>query len=304
MSIEQRIESLVTDNEVVLFMKGDRRQPQCGFSATVVGILDEFLAEYTTVDVLADADIREGVKAYSNWPTIPQLYVQGTFVGGCDIVREMDAAGELGDTLGKQAKPTITPEVVLTDAAMNALLGYHDGQGKLMFRLKASAHFQYEMDFDVPCPGDVRIEAFGCTLLIDKASARRVDGVTIDFVENVGGGGFKIDNPNEPPKVKSMTPADLKRRMDDGAPMQIFDVRTSEECATAKFEEAMPLDEAGKALLDKLDKQTALVLLCHHGMRSQAAAEHCLRMGFSDVYNLVGGIDAWSTDIDPSVPRY
>lgn len=90
-----RIESLVGSDHVVLFMKGTRRQPQCGFSATVVRALDELLPEYTTVDVLADPAVRQGIKAYADWPTIPQLYVRGEFVGGCDIVREMYASGEL-----------------------------------------------------------------------------------------------------------------------------------------------------------------------------------------------------------------
>jgi monothiol glutaredoxin len=84
-------------------MKGNRRMPQCGFSATVVQILDHLIPEYTTVDVLQDPEVREGIKAYTQWPTIPQLYVKGEFVGGCDIVREMFQTGELQKTLGVEA---------------------------------------------------------------------------------------------------------------------------------------------------------------------------------------------------------
>ena len=100
----QRIEKLIGSDRVVLFMKGDRNVPQCGFSATVVQILDRLLPEYTTVDVLADPRIREGIKAFSDWPTIPQLYVGGEFLGGCDIVREMYTSGELQQTLGQAAR--------------------------------------------------------------------------------------------------------------------------------------------------------------------------------------------------------
>ncbi|RLB51304.1 MAG: Grx4 family monothiol glutaredoxin, partial [Deltaproteobacteria bacterium] len=100
MSIHVRIEGLVASDEVVLFMKGSRAQPQCGFSAKVVDILDDYLDEYATVDVLADAAIREGVKAFSDWPTIPQLYVKGELVGGSDIVRELKENGELEGILG------------------------------------------------------------------------------------------------------------------------------------------------------------------------------------------------------------
>ena len=96
----QRIDELVQKNRVLLFMKGERGNPQCGFSATVVQILDSLIPDYATVDVLRDPAIREGVKLYSSWPTIPQLYIDGEFQGGCDIVREMYASGELQEKLG------------------------------------------------------------------------------------------------------------------------------------------------------------------------------------------------------------
>jgi monothiol glutaredoxin len=94
-----RIEALVREHRILLFMKGDRRSPQCGFSAAVVQILNALGCDYHTVDVLADPQIREGIKAYSAWPTVPQLYVGGEFQGGCDIVRETYARGELQQML-------------------------------------------------------------------------------------------------------------------------------------------------------------------------------------------------------------
>jgi monothiol glutaredoxin len=95
----KRIDEIIASDRVVLFMKGTRHQPQCGFSATVVQILDTLVPEYTTVNVLADPRLREGIKEYSSWPTIPQLYVAGEFLGGCDIVREMYSSGELRQAL-------------------------------------------------------------------------------------------------------------------------------------------------------------------------------------------------------------
>ena len=91
----QRIDDLVKGNKVLLFMKGDRQVPQCGFSATVVQIIDQLIPDYATVNVLEDPEIRDGIKEYSSWPTIPQLYVDGEFQGGCDVVREMYETGEL-----------------------------------------------------------------------------------------------------------------------------------------------------------------------------------------------------------------
>jgi monothiol glutaredoxin len=95
MSTNERIDSLVKGNDVVLFMKGTPMFPQCGFSARAVGILQQCGAKFESVNVLADGEVREGVKAYSNWPTIPQLFVRGEFVGGSDIMMEMFQSGEL-----------------------------------------------------------------------------------------------------------------------------------------------------------------------------------------------------------------
>ncbi len=93
--IAKKIESQLADNKIVLYMKGTKEMPQCGFSAKVVQILNSYGVDYETVDVLADPEIRQGIKDYSNWPTLPQLYVDGKFIGGCDICVEMDQTGEL-----------------------------------------------------------------------------------------------------------------------------------------------------------------------------------------------------------------
>jgi monothiol glutaredoxin len=102
MSIDQFIDSQVKGNEVVLFMKGTPQFPMCGFSGQVVQILDYLGVAYKGLNVLENDDLRQGIKSYSNWPTIPQLYVKGEFVGGCDIIREMFQSGEL-QTLLKES---------------------------------------------------------------------------------------------------------------------------------------------------------------------------------------------------------
>jgi monothiol glutaredoxin len=107
--VHDAIKTAVDGNDVILFMKGTPMMPQCGFSATVVRVLDHLGVPYASVNVLEDAEVREGVKQFSNWPTIPQLYVKGEFVGGCDIVREMFETGEL--------KPFLVEKGVLEGAA-------------------------------------------------------------------------------------------------------------------------------------------------------------------------------------------
>ena len=92
---KEKIKDIIKDNEVLLFMKGTPVMPQCGFSAAVVGVLTHMGVKFNSINVLEDAEIREGIKEYSDWPTIPQLYVKNEFVGGCDIVKEMYENGEL-----------------------------------------------------------------------------------------------------------------------------------------------------------------------------------------------------------------
>ena len=105
-TVLDRIKDDVSQNQVLLFMKGTPVFPQCGFSAAVVQILTQMGVKFKGVDVLADPEIRQGVKEFSSWPTIPQLYVKGEFVGGCDIVREMYEAGELQDFLKEKGIAT------------------------------------------------------------------------------------------------------------------------------------------------------------------------------------------------------
>ncbi len=100
LEIREKIQKVLESHDTVLYMKGQPALPQCGFSAQVVQILRHFDVPFHAVNVLADQDVREGIKAYNNWPTIPQLFHKGKFVGGCDIVTEMAQSGELGAVLG------------------------------------------------------------------------------------------------------------------------------------------------------------------------------------------------------------
>ena len=104
--VQARIGALVTQNDVLLFMKGTPLFPQCGFSSTAVQILERLGVDFESVDVLADPEIRAGVKAFSDWPTVPQLYVKGEFVGGSDIMMEMFRSGELEDLLAEKGVAT------------------------------------------------------------------------------------------------------------------------------------------------------------------------------------------------------
>lgn len=100
--IDQQIQNTISSHATVLFMKGTQREPRCGFSAQVVQVLNEHQVDFHAVDVLADEDLREGIKIFTNWPTIPQLYVKGEFIGGCDIVMQLHRDGKLQDILSSR----------------------------------------------------------------------------------------------------------------------------------------------------------------------------------------------------------
>jgi monothiol glutaredoxin len=302
----QRIDDLIRSNDVFLFMKGNRQQPQCGFSATVIGILDGLVEAYETWDVLSDPPIREGIKEYSTWPTIPQLYVKGEFVGGCDIIQEMAASGELATSLGVDFGDIPTPEITITKAAAAALTdaSANMAEGSAL-HLGVDANFQNKLFFGPPTPGGIAVESNGITLHLDPMSARRASGAVIDVADSPQGPAFRIDNPNVGAgSVAQMSVQELKRRLDAGEVRELLDVRTPEERAIASIPgtRLMTSEEADR--LAALPKDALVVFHCHHGGRSQAAAEHFAALGFTNVHNVAGGIDAWSQEIDPSVPRY
>jgi monothiol glutaredoxin len=216
---KQRIEEMINEGPVFLFMKGNPTFPQCGFSNQVCQILKAYEVPFNHFDVLSDPEIRQGIKDFADWPTIPQLYIRGEFVGGCDIVRESWESGEL--------------TVMLKDALPD----------------------------------------------------------------------HEISAPKPPAKPVNISPAEAKEMMDQGH--TIYDVRTDEEREIAALEGALQLtQQAAQQILDTADKEAPLVFICHFGGRSGQAAHYFAGQGFQKVYNVDGGIDGWSQEVDSSIPRY
>lgn len=218
--LKSRIDNLVKGEKVFLFMKGNPTFPQCGFSNQVVQILKGYQIPFGHFDVLSDAEVRQGIKDYSDWPTIPQLYVDGEFIGGCDIVRESWEKGELTTVLQRSFP------------------------------------------------------------------------------------GQDIKEPQPPKKPVHIGAAEAKRLLDEGK-AKFLDVRSPAERELALIDGFEILDQArAQEMLNDWDRQTILVFLCHFGGRSAQAAEFFCENGFQDVFNVAGGIDGWSKDVDPSIPRY
>lgn len=301
--LRQRIDTLLNSNAVVLFMKGSPAQPSCGFSSKASSILNDLLGDYAHVDVLADAEIREGIKIYGQWPTIPQLYVKGELIGGSDIIDEMFNSGELHQVLGVPAPVRITPALHISPAAAKAIIQALDNaEPGLALHLTVDARFQSQFQLKPLKGNEIVAEAEGIKVYFDLASAPRANGISIDWIEDVRGSGLAIDNPNAPAKVQSLSVEALHKDLQN---YRVIDVRPQHARSIAEFPHPHDvLDEDSFETLAALPKETPLAFLCHHGNSSRQAAEHFRGLGFTRLFNVEGGIDAWAEQIDKAVPRY
>ena len=300
-----RIERTLVQHRVVLFMKGDRQSPRCGFSAKAVGILDSLHPDYLSVDVLADPEIREGIKEFGQWPTIPQLYVGGELVGGSDIIEGMLNSGELHQVLGVAAPDRTPPAISITPKAAEAIArAMADVEPGVGLHLAVDPNFNAQFQLKPVSGHEIVAEAAGLRVHFDLASAPRAEGIAIDWIEDIRGSGLSISNPQAPPAVKSISVRELHDRIVAGA-IDVIDTRPPHARALAPFPSPHEvLDEDSHDRLAALPKDLPLAFLCHHGNSSRQAAEHFRQLGFHAVYNVEGGIDAWALEVDPTVPRY
>jgi monothiol glutaredoxin len=245
------------------------------------------------------------MKEYSDWPTFPQLFIKGEFVGGADIVRQMFESGDLEKKLGDLVAPAKPVALTVTArAAQELAAALKEGSPGDVIHLTVTQQWEHQLDIGAKEPTHVTIESNGITVQLDRASAQRANGTQIDFIEDATGAGFKIDNPNRPAMVREIAAKDFKSLLDSGKVKELYDVRTPKEREIAMIAGSKMLDDATMAQIEQLPKDTPLAFYCHSGGRSRAAAEHFLKQGFKQVYNIAGGIDAWSRDVDPSLKRY
>jgi monothiol glutaredoxin len=275
----------------------------CGFSARTVAALDSLLPDYLTVNVLDDPEVRDGIKVYGNWPTIPQLYIDGELVGGCDIVLNMFNSGELHQTLGLDAPDRTPPEVTVTPAAAAKILEAMQGHEGIALHFQVDANWETQFNLAPPQGQEIATESNGIRILMDIATAQRARGAIIDWVSTVQGEGLAIELPQAPPPVRQMPVAELAAKLQDGE-VTLVDVRGETDRVLAAIDGSLVLDRETMEKLERLPKDTALAFLCHHGNSSMGAAEYFRKQGFSNVSNVAGGIHAWSLEVDSSVPTY
>jgi monothiol glutaredoxin len=302
-AVKSKIENYLQGNKVVLFMKGNPQQPQCGFSAKTVAALDSVVPDFASVNVLDDPEIREGIKVYSNWPTIPQLYIDGELVGGCDIVLNMLNSGELHECLGLEAPDRTPPEVSVTQEATAKIREAMEGHDGIALQFTIDANWDAQFNLAPPQGNEITAQSNGIDILMDLATAQRAHGATIDWVSTMQGEGLAIDLPMAPPPVKQMTVQELAKKMESGT-LTLVDIRGDDDRARASIEGSVVLTREMMEKLEELPKDSEIAFLCHHGNSSQGAAEYFRKQGFTKISNVAGGIHAWSLEIDSSVPAY
>ena len=302
-AVKGKIENFVNQNKVVLFMKGTRQQPMCGFSAKTVAALDSVIPDYVSVNVLDDPDIREGIKVYGNWPTIPQLYIDGELVGGCDIVLTMLNSGELHKQLGMEQPDRTPPEVSITPAAAEKIKEAMEGHEGIALHFMVDANWDSQFNLAPAQGNEIATESNGINILMDIATAQRARGAVIDWVSTMQGEGLAIDLPQAPPPVHQMTVQELAESLKSGE-VTLVDIRGDSDRARASIDGALVLDQPTMQKLEAMPKDSRIAFLCHHGNASMGAAEYFRKQGFTRVSNVAGGIHAWSMEIDPSVPTY
>lgn len=302
-AVHDRIDQLVKNNPVVLFMKGTPQQPMCGFSARTISALNSVLPDYTTFNVLDDEEVREGIKAYGNWPTIPQLYINGELVGGCDIIVSMLNSGELHQQLGLAAPDRTPPEITLTDAAAEKIRQAMQGHDGVALHFAVDSGWESQFNLAPLQGGEIISQSNGVDIAMDIATAQRAKGAVIDWVKVMTGEGLSVSLPGAPPPVKEITVTELAEKLASGQ-ITLVDVRDADERAQSSIAAAQPLNDDSMQTLNKLPHDTELAFICHYGKSSLGAAEHFRKQGFTHVYNVKGGMEAWSQEVDSTIPRY
>jgi monothiol glutaredoxin len=174
----------------------------------------------------------------------------------------------------------------------------------MFLHIRIDARWQTHLELAPPKAHEIRADANGLAVLMDPSTAQRANGLIVDVVETLQGSGFTFENPSAPPAVKQMDVSTLNASIQAGESVYLFDVRGADERAKAQIKAAAPFDDDAERLIETLPNDTPLVFHCHGGGRSQEVAERYRLRGFVNVYNLAGGIEAWSLHVDPTVPRY
>ncbi len=288
------ISNLLDNNNVVLFMKGTPQMPQCGFSAKATGILNSLVDQYATFNVLEDMEVREGIKEFGQWPTIPQLYINKELIGGSDIITEMFNSGELHDVLGLDQPDRTPPSFSISQAAADMIRQSLPDTGPEVLHFAIDDRWQGEFFLSPKTGHEIYAESAGIELHMDIVTAQKARDMHIDWIETMQGSGLSVDLPQAPPAVNQLSVDQLKQKLDQGEAMHLYDVRSESLREQQPFDAAVALDRQAMADIESMDKDTPIAFICMRGNSSAGTAEHFRLKGYTRLYNVEGGILAWN----------
>jgi len=291
----QRIEQMLQENPIFLFMKGTPQTPMCGFSSNTVKILKDLIGDnFASFNVLEDAEIREGIKTYGQWPTIPQLYVNKELIGGNDIISEMFNTGELHTLLNLTQPDRTPPTISITEDALNHIKEGLKDMGDHQLFLSIDDEFNTRFSLEMPKGYEVVADVGDLKVYMDIGTAKRAKGIEISWVDEMQGSGLRINNPNEPPAVSDLTVEELQDWFDlDHENPKVYDVRSEDKFNEGSVDHAVRLDKKSINDIESMNKDTPLVFVCQVGQSSMSAAEYFRKKGYTKVFNLTGGYNAW-----------
>jgi len=215
----------------------------------------------------------------------------------------MYTPGELHELLGAVRPDRTPPEIEISAAAVEAIRNGMAEDPGMALHLAIDGRWQAQFMLKPAQGHEIRAESNGISMLMDLATAQKARGMRVDWVDDLRGSGLAISLPLAPVGVRPMSVEELAARLQRGD-IKVLDVRAEHERHIAPFAQALALDSETLQAVSALPKDTPLAFLCHHGNSSRQAAEHFRGLGFTHVYNIEGGIDAWSQRIDAGVARY
>jgi monothiol glutaredoxin len=313
---KESIQEVVTKDKIVVFAKGTKEVPRCGFSGRAIQIFQSFNKPFEVVDILSDPTIRPALVQFSQWPTTPQIYLDGEFIGGSDIITEMQKSGELEkkvlNSFGEEYKEVQEDErVSITDEAASKVKDFMEDDFeflRLAVTIKGDDRaYSLELDSHTSAATDLKWKVKGLTVIIAKSMSDLFEKMDVSWVNKNGNEGFAIKEAGTPPAlpvpidIAKADMAQLMRSELEAGKLWIVDVREADEWKSGHGEEAvhLPLSRLEKEWKDSgFDPKDTLIFYCAAGKRSLSAANHFRhKLGFPNTRSLVGGIGNYPANI-------
>ncbi|MDF1663027.1 MAG: Grx4 family monothiol glutaredoxin [Planctomycetota bacterium] len=313
---KEAVKDVVTEDKIVVFAKGTKEVPRCGFSARAIQVVQSAGKPFKVVDILSDPSIRPALVAFSSWPTTPQVYLDGEFLGGSDIILELHESGELqkkiANSYGEEYKEVQDNQrVEVTDEAVKMVKEFMETDAdflRLSVQVKEGARaYSLELDSHTSAATDLKWKVKGLTVIVAKTMSELFEKLEVSWVNKDGNEGFAVKEIGNPPALPvpiDIDKADLARLMRSEikeGKLWIVDVREDDEWKSGHGEEAvhLPLSRLEKVWKDAgFDPKDTLVFYCAAGKRSLSAANHFRhKLGYPNTRSLVGGIGNYPSNI-------